>query len=116
MTRISDTAKTKYFANKGLARNKKPLANRVYTIDVVDNEKLRADLSYDKYKFKELGYLSFSSKMQGSNIGFFHGFITVSDLKNIIGERQYSKFCNGKREFIIQRRVNGKNIPKNEKI
>jgi len=30
---------------------------------------------------------------------------------HIDGDKQWGKFCNGKREFIVQRRVDGKNVP-----
>ncbi len=42
----------------------------------------------------------------------WHGFITLDDLKSKIGDEQYSKFCQGKRMFVIQRRVDNKNVKK----
>ena len=38
------------------------------------------------------------------------GLMTREEVKGIIGEKQWSKFCQGKREFIVQRRFNNKNI------
>lgn len=109
----------KYFANRGVERNKTPLQNIIIKVEV---KFMRKDLSeedllkYEKYKFKELGYIQWSSGLERDYnkhqlIGW-HGFITPEDLKNKLGKTQWSKFCQGKREFIIQRRVDGKNISK----
>ncbi len=58
---------------------------------------------YEKYKFKDLGYLNLYYNKTNSKRWSWHGFITVEELKQIIGQKQYSKFCQGKREFIIQK-------------
>lgn len=109
----------KYYANKGVERNKKPLKNIVYEIEL-SQLKLDTDKTqYEKYKFKELGYLVllwwYEQKNPTKN---WHGFITPDYLKELLGVKQYAKFCQGKRNFIIQRRIDGKNIPKSavEKI
>jgi hypothetical protein len=102
--------KETYFKNRGVKRNKRPLKNIVYMIDV--NPVIK-DMSekYDKYKFKDLGYLVLTWKYDEKNsFNFFHGFIEPEKLKELIGEKQWNKFCQGKREFIIQRRIDGKNI------
>lgn len=111
---------TKYFANRGVERNKRPLQNIVYKVSISDlaksklseNEKID---KYGKYLFKNLGYLWLDwqyekdyNKSPNSMISF--GFITPDELKSKLGEKQWAKFCQGKREFIIQRRVDGKNI------
>lgn len=105
----------KVFANRGIERNKKPLSNIVYKIEVsqlkegVDFEK------YSKYKFKDQGYLILFWKYQGmdKNMWIFHDFITPDELKEKLGAKQWFKFCGqGKREFVIQRRIDGKNIKK----
>jgi len=98
----------KIFANKGVKRNKYPLNNIRYKIDIISLEGV--DDKLKKYKFKDLGYLVLYWNKSKDDIWKYHGFITVSELKNKIGDKQYSKFCQGKREFIIQRRINKKNI------
>jgi len=45
----------KYYANKGVARNKKPLKNIVYEIELSQLKSETDVASYEKYKFKELG-------------------------------------------------------------
>jgi len=90
-----------------------PVANIQYKVEVHSKLKEGTDLDdYEKYKFKELGYLTLLWNKSNSNIWSWHGFITIQELKDRIGEKQYSKFCQGKREFIIQRRINGKNTKK----
>lgn len=105
----------KEYANKGILRNKKPLKNIVYEIELSQLEKITSEEKekYSKYKFKDLGYLALTWWYEKSNpIKNWHGFITVEELKEKIGEKQYTKFCQGKRIFVVQRRQNNKNISK----
>lgn len=103
----------KKFANKGVPRNKKPLKNIVYEIELSQLKKIDDKTKYEQYKFKDEGYLVlhwwYEEKRPIKN---WHGFITVDELKEKIGAKQYSEFCQGKRTFVIQRRVEGKNISK----
>lgn len=102
------------FANRGVERNKKPLKNLIIIVEI---KPLRNDLEedkleyYEKFKFKDLGYMTWSS---GYERGYmcWHGFITPEGLKTKLGEKQWMKLTQGKREFIIQRRIDGKNIKK----
>ena len=110
---------TKYFANRGVERNKRPLKNIVYTAKVLPLSEFKInptpeDLArLEKYKFKDLGYLWLNWRHQEKKpLTYSHGFVTSAELKEKIGVTQWSKFCQGKREFIIQRRVDGKNIKK----
>jgi len=115
-------AKDKYYANRGVERNKTPLQNIIIIVEV---KPIRSDVSeetrleYEKYKFKDLGYITWSSGRERDYNKYqfigWHGFITPEDLKNRLGDKQWAKFCQGKREFIIQRRIDGKNIPKKAK-
>lgn len=115
---------SKVHANKGVERNKKPLQNIVYRIEVSknpDNLSEEESKKYEKYKFKEEGYLVLNWEYQkefnknGGRSMKWHGFITPEDLKDLLGNKQWAKFCSGKREFIIQRRIDGKNVKKNKK-
>ena len=116
--------KDKSIANLGVPRNKKPLQNIYYKVDIVEKLDLSnlvepeiMVLNFEKYKFKELGYLSlYWCYEREKNIGrslCWHGFITPDELKLKIGQTQWAKFCNGKREFVVQRRFSGNNIAKN---
>lgn len=113
--RQNELGEMKYFANRGVKRNKTPLSNIIYKIEI---SQLKDDMDitqFEKFKFKDLGYLTLLwTKSKADKNGEFqwnwHGFITIDELKERIGENQYCKFCQGKREFIIQRRINGKNI------
>lgn len=109
--------KDKYFANKGLKRNKKPLQNKIIFVHVgISKENASEEMlkSMEMYKFKDIGYLTWSSAYEKlyhkHSVKFYHGFITSENLKLKLGEKQWNKFCNGKREFIVQRRFNHKNI------
>lgn len=109
----------KFTANKGIERNKKPLKNIVYQIEIIKELKGKAkdNPDYDKFKFKDEGYMSYLWWYEQNNalvmVKSFGGFITIDKLKEFIGEKQYAKFCQGKRQFVIQRRENRKN-KKNE--
>lgn len=99
----------KHYANRGVERNKKPLKNIVYEIELAQ---LNDDIDknkYKKYKFKELGYLTLVWHYEEKNPIKNWGVITPEELKQKIGVKQYAKFCQGKRKFIIQRRIDGKN-------
>jgi len=111
--RQNQLGKEKYFANRGVNRTKSPIANIKYKIVVLVKLKDKINIEdYEKYKFKDLGYLVLLWNKSNSEIWSWHGFITIDDLKKRIGVKQYSKFCQGKREFIIQRRIDGKNTKK----
>ena len=59
-------------------------------------------LSYEKYKFKDKGYLAmhwYWVKRQKTK--HYHGLITVEELKNFIGKDNYPKFCQGQTLFIV---------------
>lgn len=104
----------KYYANRGVERNKKPLQNIIYKIEISTSDSISDKEGYNKYKFKELGYLHLSWQYEKTynrdKYMNWHGFITPEDLKEKLGNTQWSKFCQGKRIFIIQRRVDGNNI------
>jgi len=114
MKRENELGASKYFANKGLKRTKSALPNIIYKIEITQ---LKSDANvayFEPYKFKDLGYMVLSWTNQkadsfGEYSWYWHGFITIDELKRYIGTNQYSKFCQGKREFIIQRRVDGNN-------
>jgi hypothetical protein len=112
-------SENKFHANRGVERNKKPLNNIVYEVTIkkeVDFDNVNPILSYLKYKFKEEGYLIlhwwYDTNDSPKN---WHGFITPDELKSKLGDKQWAKFCQGKRLFIMQRRENGKNIKKVKK-
>ena len=62
--------------------------------DTVDRSK------YEQYKFKDEGYLCLYYYRANNPSKHFHGFITSQQLRSLIGNKQWSKFCNkGKRVF-----------------
>ena len=107
----------KIVANKGVERNKRPLPNLVYKVDFIPPYNAP---DMEKYKFKDEGYILLhytdeSELRERKALWRRHGYITPEDLKKKFGEKQWAKFCQGKRQFIIQRRINGKNIKKVKK-
>jgi len=115
---MSTEINPKYYPNKGVPRNKKPLQNYIIRVKVVTLDKLfeHSEESYQPFMFKDQGYLIWSSGLEKNynkhSLIVWHGLITPEDLKTKLGEKQWAKFCQGKREFIIQRRIDGKNIKK----
>ena len=79
--------------------------NTIYKIEISKLIDGIDETEFEKFKFKDLGYLVLLYRKQGtSDIQWnFHGLITIDELKRKIGVKQYSKFCQGKREFIIQK-------------
>ena len=97
---------SKEFANKGVKRNKTPLQNIVIEIRIVEIKEdtyLNIIEALEKYKYNEKDY-------NGVSCRFCRGYITPEELKEKLGVKQWMKFCNGKRKFIIQRRINHNNI------
>lgn len=104
-----------YFKNKGIERNKKPLSNIVWEIEICQLTEDADKTKYEQYKFKDLGYLTLLWCYDRPNeLRNFHGFITVEQFKNKLGQKNYAKLCKGQRKFIIQRRINGKNVSKKD--
>ena len=93
---------------ENVQQNKYPTTNNlIYKIDIIQLDDNVDSIKFEEYKFKDLGYLVLfwaeNKNYKSSQFRWkYHGFITVSDLKKKLGEKQYSKFCQGKREFIIQ--------------
>ena len=74
----------------------------------VDLAKLKEHVpaeDYKEFKFKDMGYLTLLSRKQGSPSYYWHGYITPSMLQQLLGIKQYSKFCQGKREFTIHKKI-----------
>ena len=86
----------KYYANRGVERNKKPLQNIVVSFEL--NEKT--------------GYWRYLWKYQSDHLFNFHGMVEESFIKQLLSQKQWSDFRQGRREFIIQRKINGKNVSK----
>lgn len=101
----------KIYANRGVKRNKKPLKNIVYLVDICQ---LNPDVDvkyFEKYKYKDEGYLALSWYYESKDPMInWSGLITPDDLKNLLGDEQWRKLSIGKRKFILQRRINRKNI------
>lgn len=118
--RVNELGEAKYFANFGLDRNKNPLPNLAYKVEVIQLKEDANLEQWEKNKFKDEGYLILywtnrkADKFSGEFDWAMHGAITVDELKARIGEKQYGKFCQGKRIFIIQRRVDGKNVQRKD--
>ena len=118
MSDLLDLWKQKYFANRGVKRNKTRLPNLRIKVDIFKELKNSDDELLERFKpfkFKELGYISVCwtkelDRKGEEPIWNLDSSVTVERLKEVLGEKQWSKFCQGKRFFIIQRRVNGKNI------
>jgi len=110
-------------ANRGVARNKRPLQNILLWVEIVPFERIRLyrDETIGQFKerhrndiFKDKGVVSVSwayEKEYNRNGTRSWWHYSVSWLKRRLGEKQWAKFCQGKREFVLQRRVNGKNVP-----
>ena len=58
MSKINELGKSKYFANRGVKRHKHPIANIVYKIEISQLKDDTDITQFEKYKFKDLGYLT----------------------------------------------------------
>jgi hypothetical protein len=97
----------KFYANKGVKRNKKPLQNIVYKVKLVDKN------LFDNYQdciFKESYLIELKWKYERESLFNFHGIIHPNLLKEKLTQKQWNKFCQGETTFIIQRRINKNNI------
>lgn len=114
--------KKTFYSNRGVERNKRPLQNIVFIIKFVQlKEGLSEEIvaEWEKYKFKDLGFIElywqYERHYNKHGCLNWDGLKTSEELRQMLGDKQWAKFCNGKREFVVQRRINGKNIPKKKK-
>lgn len=90
----------KVVANRGVARNKKPLQNVLYRFD--DGKEAETWVLYWAYE-------------RDFNRGAswcFHGLVREDEVRKRLTPNQWSKFRQGERSFVRQRRVDGRNVPK----
>lgn len=99
----------KYHANKGVARNKKPLQNVVYKI---------VPVPLDSYNIPNRWYVFWQYQKafnrEPNCMNWDVKRYSKEDIKKLLSEKQYNKFCQGQELFIVQRRINGKNVPLND--
>lgn len=91
----------KIVANRGVARNKKPLQNLCYKVE-------------EKPSPEGVIYFLFWGYEREMNRGLpwsFHGSVTLDEIKKRLSPNQWGKFRQGIREFTVQRRVDGHNRP-----
>lgn len=89
----------KIVANRGVPRNKTPLQNIVYHF----------------YEMRGGGFSMSWVHERDYNRGcsmYFHGAVTEEEIRKRLTPNQWSKFRQGERHFIRQRRIDGRNIPK----
>lgn len=91
---------SKRFANRGVERNKKPLQNILYWFE---------DAKDGGYQFLWAYERDYNRHPNSKN---WSGIITEDQIKARLTPSQWSKFRQGERHFVHQRRVNGRNIPK----
>ena len=89
----------KIVANRGVARNNKPLQNYVFEF------KENADGTFFLFWNYEKAY------NRGSGMNASYERHSQDWVKKWLTPNQWSKFRQGQRKFIVQRRVDGKNIP-----
>ena len=94
----------KSHANRGVARNKKPLQNILYWLSDSPPAEDGSAL-YVLHWAYERDYHRHPMKS-------FHGVVTLDDIKKRLTSSQWAKFRQGQREFVKQRRVDGKNVPR----
>lgn len=89
----------KFAANRGVPRNKRPLQNIAYKFTDAPSGGYHMRWAYER-------------QLNKYGVWNFHGAVTVDEIKAILSVNQWSKFRQGVRQFTVQRRVDGRNIPK----
>lgn len=84
-------------ANRGVARNKRPLQNILY--------------KFEPYVDRFVMLWSHERDFNRDGTWNHHGTVTEDDIKSRLTPNQWSKFRQGVRQFVKQRRVDGRNIP-----
>lgn len=95
---------SKVHANRGVARNKKPLQNILYKIDDHQVGETTQHILYWAYEKDFYRYSTW----------FWHGIVSPEQIKGRLSTNQWSKFRQGVRRFVVQRRIDGHNIPVNK--
>lgn len=104
-------------ANKGVNRNKKPLPNILLFFEIfVPKDEWLTEFSEkynsEEFLFKDIGYIKLSTRSQKSSSlrNYYHGLVSIVAVKSLLSVNQWSKFCQGERFFIVQRRFDGKKL------
>ena len=88
---------SKVHANRGVARNKKPLQNIVYRFELGRSGGFHMLWGHER------------SLNRGGSWNF-HGAVTEEQIRDRLTAGQWSRFRQGVRTFVRQRRVDGRNI------
>ncbi len=106
-------SRNKYFANKNIPRNKKPLKNIEYWIEVKKVNRSKDAPISEQYITENDTFLTLRWRYQGERNWCFDGLVTKEKIKGLLTNKQYSDFCQNKRfRFIKQRRFDKSNIVK----
>ena len=92
----------KVAANRGVPRNKKPLQNICYRFE-------------ERREGETVVYTmlwGYERELNAHGVWNWHGRVTEDEIKKRIGPKSWQKFRQGRRDFTIQRRVDGRNVPK----
>jgi hypothetical protein len=95
----------KIHANRGVARNKRPLQNILYWFS-----EAAAEGGAERFVL----HWAYERDYNQHPVKNFHGTVTLEYIKSRLTPNQWAKFRQGQREFVKQRRVDGKNVPKKE--
>jgi hypothetical protein len=81
----------------------KKFKNITYIVEEAQLKQNTDVIGYAQYRFND-GYLVLYW-IDEHKVKNYHGFITTIELKKLLGNVQWSKFCQGKREFTIRREI-----------
>lgn len=95
--------RSKVHANRGVARNKRPLQNVLYWL---------SDATPVDGAARFVLHWAYERDYHRHPVKNFHGIVSEDDIRQRLTDNQWAKFRQGERAFVRQRRVDGKNIPK----
>lgn len=96
---MSNLPRGKVVANRGLARNKRPLQNKLLWFEELKDGRFWTHWAYER-EYNRGGVRSLDMTP-----------ITLDDIKARLTPNQWCKFRQGERHFVEQRRIDGKNVP-----
>jgi len=106
----------KIHANKGVRRNKKPLQNMVYRVQVISDSDLNCETNLNENTIYGVGKVRVTLSLQRQRLNYWSPSYTLNLIKGVASDKQFAKLLNALRsglveyDVIVQRRIDGKNV------
>lgn len=93
-------------------RDKRPVKDIYFKVIVIALKDELENKNYERYLYKDIGYLTLKWSEKAKDYENYHGFITIEHLKKLLGRKQWVNFLRGKRAFVVPTNIYIKSLSK----